>query len=302
MRPEPVIVLGTPGPDPARLGAMLGGHPAGAFVPALRLGSATTPHALGVLEKRGSTPLTDGWRRAIAFHCFGGQDAEAIADADHWLFRREDRPLPGLAGELADRLAPAAMVTFDTDAVWRIVELERLLDALPDTRIIHLVHHPVPDCERMVDAQRQAWFIPSDYHDFGPGHDRAVLDPQLAWLRIHLTIRRACEALPPARYRRIDWHALARDPEPHLDALVDWLGWPAMESGTADMLRPERSPFCHPGPAEAPGGVDTGLYASPGFAPRLAPVADLSAPLSWRDDGVGFAPEVRTLAREFGLR
>ena len=66
------------------------------------------------------------------------------------------------------------------------------------------------------------------------------------------------------------------------------------------MKHPERSPYARFGPEGARYGDDAAFLRSPSLPEPPAEPDDLNAPFSWRDDGEGFSPEVRALARAFG--
>lgn len=302
MRPEALLILGTPGPNPARLAAMLGRHPDAAVLPELALGMAETLGSLQRLEERGQRRLRDGWMRALAHLHGGGDETDALAAAEQWLARRADWPLREAVDSLRAELAPRAAVLTDSEAVWRIGHLERALADLPGARVLHVSEHPMQDCARMAERQRGYQSIPIDYRDFGTGHDRAALDPQLAWLRIHETIARACAGREPRDYRHLDWHRLAQAPDEHLMELLGWLGWRQDANPLAAMLRPQDSPLACRGSARAPGGLDPDFLRERAFQPRLAPRDGLSGPVPWRNDGETLAPEVVALAQRFGYR
>lgn len=302
MRPEALLILGTPGPNPARLAAMMSRHPDAALLPELALGMAKTLGRLQALEALGQRRLRDGWLRALALLEDDDQDEARLATAENWLARRTDWSLRDAVDALRQRLAPRAAVLTDGESVWRIGNLEAAIANLPGARVLHVTEHPMQDCARMAERQRGAQSIPIDYRDFGTGHDRAALDPQLAWLRIHETIMRACAHRDGTSYRLVDWHRLAQSPEDGLSELLDWLGWRRTAAALVAMQRPQDAALACRGPARAPGGLDPDFLRAPDFAPRLAPRDALSGPVPWRDDGAELAPEVIALARRFGYR
>lgn len=302
VRPEALLILGAPGPNPARLAAMLGNHADATLLPELALGMADSLASLRRLEERGQQRLRDGWLRALAWLHGAPDSTEAISQAEHWLMRRADWSLREAVDALRAMVAPRAGVLVESLAPWRIHSLESALDCLPGLRVLHLSEHPMLDCARMAQTQKRHASIPIDYRDFGTGHDRAALDPQLAWLRIHETIERACAARPELAYRHLDWHQLARAPEDGLSELLEWLGWRSDARQINAMQHPERASLACRGPARAPGGLDADFLHAPGFEARLTPRTSLDGAVAWRNDGVTLAPETVALARRLGYR
>jgi hypothetical protein len=66
------------------------------------------------------------------------------------------------------------------------------------------------------------------------------------------------------------------------------------------MKHPERSPYAFLGPPGARYGNDSFFLQNATLRPSRAVAHSLSGPLMWRNDGQGFSPEVKRLAREFG--
>jgi hypothetical protein len=66
------------------------------------------------------------------------------------------------------------------------------------------------------------------------------------------------------------------------------------------MQHPERSPYACFGRPGAALGNDLFFLRSSALRPERAGLHTLDGPLSWREDGRGFLPEVKELARTFG--
>ena len=80
--------------------------------------------------------------------------------------------------------------------------------------------------------------------------------------------------------------------------LCAWLGIRDDAAAVAAMTHPERSPFAHYGPDNAPMGNDRLFLESPELrAPQVD--YDLAAPLSW-DAHLVLGGEIRSLAARFG--
>ncbi len=141
-------------------------------------------------------------------------------------------------------------------------------------------------------------FIAPDYKDYAV--NPPALDPQLAWFRVHANLAAAGALLPNACYRVLRIEDLLSRPEATLGELCEWLGWPAEPDQLAAMQQPEHSLFAALGPDAALYGADEGFLTDPGFARRLRLTERLDGPLEWRDDGRGFADEVRAIASRYG--
>lgn len=300
MTPQPLLVLAPPFGDASRVAAMFGAHPQAVLLPELHLTMADTIGRLLDLCTIAQAGLEDGLLRAVAvLFCGGDVDANSIERAREWLLRRADRGTEDLLWEFAERTAPRQLVVPDTSVGWRPDTL-RLLDAMfPDANWLHVVSHPRVYCGLAVAQLRKRLFIAPDFRD--ARIDPPLIDPQLAWLRVHANIDRAAAARP-GRLRRLRVEQLYAEPETTLEACCDWLGWDRSATSVAAMMHPERTPFATPGPLGAQYGLETEFIESPWFARRLKPQVSLDGPLDWRRDGLGFGDELRDLAGTYGYR
>lgn len=300
MIPAPILVVGPPGPELPRLAAMLGRHPSAIDLPELDLFMAPTVTGLFEIGRLSDGLTIAGLKRALAMLLHGVQDEDAVASAERWLVRRLDWRGSDLIDELARRLAPRTLVSADPTLAWRPDFIDRLLDQCPDLRLLHLVEHPRSWCGARVAALADKLFIAPDYKDYA--RNPPLLDPQLGWLRAHCNLVETSAWLPPSQYRRQTVEALQLGAEAALVELCDWLGWPLDAASQAAMQRPEASPFAGYGPSSALLGADPEFIANPAFLRRLRSRDRLDGALPWRDDGAGFAEEVRRVAEQFGYR
>lgn len=300
MLDAPLLIVAPPGAHASRLAAMLGRHSRAQDLPELGLFIAKTVGGLGEISALSDGLTTQGLRRALAALQFGSQADAAIADAERWLARRSDWSGAMVLGEFARRLAPKTVVSADTAIGWRPDFLDRLLDEVPDIRLLHLIEHPRRWCRDAAAALEGRLFIPPDYKDYAVTPPE--LDPQLAWLRVHANLDEAGSYLPDARYRVLQVESLLARPEAALAGVCRWLGWSADPAELEALQQPEASPFAGYGPASALYGADESFLAEPGFVRRLRISERLDGALEWRKEMPAFAPEVRALAERHDYR
>ncbi|WP_293368406.1 sulfotransferase [Nevskia sp.] len=297
MLEAPLLIVAPPGAHAARLAAMLGQHSRAQDLPELNLFMAATVGGLNEIGALSDGLTTQGLRRAVAALYLDGQTDAGIAAASRWLARRADWTGAALITEFALRLAPKVLVSVDAAIGWRPDFIDRLLDDLPDVRLLHLVEHPRRWCQDTMAALADRLFVAPDYKDYAA--NPPALDPQLAWFRVHANLAAAGALLPDAHYRVLRIEDLLTRPEAALAGVCDWLGWSANPGELDAMQQPERSPFAAFGPDAALCGTDAGFLADPGFARRLRLPERLDGPLEWRSDQPGFAAEVLALASRY---
>lgn len=305
MNTAPVIVLSVPDAGAHRFAAMLGMYPRARPLPELELCLAGRVDELLAMAEMADDNVLDGLLRAVGTyfaetHKVSGN--AAIRYAHDWLRRRLDWTTSALLGALIEQLQPHTAVFPDTRSVWRPAWLDWLVEALPEARFIHLVRHPRAQCDVIARHLKRESFVPPDYKDFGAdGWPR--IDPQLAWFRINRNIDSLLSDLPAGRWCRVIHEALQVNPEQQLHRVAQWLDWPLDQDVIEQrLLHPEQGLFSRRGPALAPGHADKAFLRDPAFHRVLRPRLSLTGPLEWRDDDVGFAPEVTDQAHRFGYR
>lgn len=240
-----------------------------------------------------------GLLRTVAELYLGGQRDTAVPLARQWVGRRRHWRSATLFEELAESVAPLALVDKTPNVVYRTEYLEQLADAFPDARFLHLVRHPRTYGESVTAkplgrrwlAKQQAW---------DTGADPPVLDPQLSWLRVNRRIDAFLAGVPAAQRRRVRGEDLLTDPDRVLREITGWLDVGGDRAAIDAMKHPERSPFARPGPDGARLGNDPSFLEHPELQPGRARPASLDGPLPWRTDGVRFRDEVRELATTYG--
>ncbi len=300
MLDAPLLIVAPPGAHASRLAAMLGQHSRAQDLPELGLFMARTVAGLSEISALSDGLTSQGLRRAIAALHFGSQHDVAITDAERWLARRSDWQGSMLLAEFVQRLAPKTLVSADTAIGWRPDFLDRLLDEVPDIRLLHLVEHPRRWCRDTAAALEGRLFVAPDYKDYAASPP--AVDPQLAWLRVHGNIADAGQWLPGTQYRVVNVEALLARPDAALAGICEWLGWSAADAELLAMQRPEFSAFAGFGPSSALYGADERFLADPSFARRLRSSDSLDGALEWRPEVPGLTPEVLSLAARYQYR
>jgi hypothetical protein len=300
MHAPPIIVLGAPSAAPSRVAAMLGAHPVAIALPELRLFMADTVGELLEIFEVGGSGYADGLLRTVAVLEFGDDDDQHIVRAGHWLKRRADYRGGELLDYFAAQLAPRRLVTVDTETGWHPNSVDRLHQHCPDAQLLQIVNHPRPYCRTTATALAGRLFVAPDYKDYAV--TPPVIDPQLAWLRIHCNLQRLVRMFPEVQARWLRIEDLHVAPEPILSALCAWLGWPAERRMLEAMQQPGSGRFCRHGPPLAPGGFDPEFLRAPDFERHLPLRETLDGEIEWRSGGRQFDPELAEQARALGYR
>jgi hypothetical protein len=300
---QPVFVLAPVNGYSARVAAMLGAHPDAFVVPELNLTLAdNVGDLLGMFSMTEASSLADGLLRTVA-QLFGqGQSMDGVEAARNWLKWRSDWSTDALFCEIAKRVAPRQLVVPDTTSPLRTDLIQRLDHQFPDAHWVHVLRHPRPYCTVTVAEMHDRLFISPDFLDHNEKFDPPILDPQLFWYRLHITLDRATKTRSggPSSVWRLRGESLLAAPERELAQLAEWLGWRTDEDAIASMLCPQQSIFAMYGPQGARAGFDSEFLDQPEFEYRVRPFTTLDGPLEWRPDGQGFAPEIKALANRYG--
>ena len=170
--------------------------------------------------------------------------------------------------------------------------------AFPEAHFIHLVRHPVAQCKSVMELKEGAFCVRMGAFELREDH--GILEPQIAWHDVNLTILEFLEGVPAAQQIRVIGEELMADPRAKLGEIAHWLGWRSDAAAIDEMMHPERSPFACFGPVDALFGNDPKFLAGPTFRPHKPKIPKMDAALPWRTDGKGLYPEVVSLARELG--
>jgi Sulfotransferase family len=298
--PDPIIILAPPRSFTSVVCAMLGQHPQMYGLLEVSLFAAET-----MAEREGlvSRPrfLQHGLLRVVAQLFAGEQTVQTIALARRWLEIRTNCSCVSVFRELAEKVSPRILVDKSPRTIVRSEYLQRLRRAFPNTRYIHLLRHPRGFGESIWKLGGRLvadWMDSVDYST-----DPPTPDFQKAWYTMHMNIVTFLNGLPAAQQMRIPGEDLLAKPDTHLRRIAEWLGLTTDEEAIKAMKRPEQSPYACFGPVNARLGNDPSFLNAPTLRHNSqAKELTLEGPLSWRQDGKGFSPEVKELAREFGYK
>jgi hypothetical protein len=294
--PQPIFVLAPPRSFTSVFGGVLGQHPELLGSSEFDLFRAAT---VGEFIELRWPRQHAGIYRFIAQLYAGEQTIDAIEMAKRWLRVRQDRTTAEVHRELCASVAPRALVQKSPMYMRRLSYLERVLEAFPEARFIHLLRHPTGLSESALKFKD----APVRILALG-GVDRTgkepVLDPQILWHDFHLRILRFQEKVPPEQWLRVRGEEFLADLDNQLPRIAEWLGISTAPEAIAAMKRPEESPFACFGPANAVLGNDPNFLHAPKLRPYKPREESLEGPLPWRQDGASYHPRVVEMARSFG--
>lgn len=298
--PPPLFILAAPFSGASWLAGVLGRHPRLYALPQIFPCMADSVGELLDLFALSQLSHGDGLRRAVAQLAFDGQGEAQIAAADAWLEARRGWSTAELVAWLAEQVAPRRLVIPDAEMPLRPHELQRFRSSLPQARWLHLVRHPWSQGCLLAAWLREQLFVPVDFRDHA--QTPPLPEPQLPWLRSNQNLLLAAGDWPAAQWRQLHGERFDTDFAGSLAGLCEWLELPPLARADLDAMA-EPADWLYARMPEGPlrGGLEAEVWAD--FAPELEALAAqprLDAPLPWRRDGQGFAPEVRALAKRLG--
>ncbi len=312
---DPVFILSPPCTFSWVICAMLGRHPQMYGLPELHLFTAETIAGWLDLCARESYEMDHGLVRSVAEIYFGSQNEQTVTRARGWLRRRAHFTTGFLLEVLADRLKPLIPVEKSPSIVYRLEFLQRAFEMFPKARFLHVVSHPRTYGESVMEALREAarpqplpqshWLLhlaSYPYPDTGDVSTGPTLDPQRAWYSLNTAIVEFLRSVPDGQSRTVRGEDLLADTHESGFQIAAWLGLRTDSEALEEMKHPARSPYACYGPANARFGSDIFLLPGPILRPDWLVPRSLEGPLSWREDGQGFLPEVNQLASQFGYR
>jgi sulfotransferase family protein len=311
---DPVIFLSLPLSLSSYACAMLGQHPQMYSLPETHLFLADTLRDWWDTCAKTSFNMSHGLVRTVAQLVYGEQNETTVQLARAWLRRRLPFTTGYILELLAERVHPRALVEKSPSMIFHLESMQRVARMFPLARFIHLVEHPRRHCEAVVAAIKEAvvhhpnrvpqWLRQlacfSAANSDESSQEQAELDPQQAWLALNKNIGDFFEAVPEAQKLLVRTEDVLRDPDTVLASITEWLAIRSDAEAIEAMKHPERSPYARFGPEGARYGDDAAFLRSPSLPADPAEPDDLNSPFSWRDDGEGFSPEVRALARALG--
>ena len=315
---DPLFILATPHSSSWTLCAMCGQHPRMYAVPELHLFVAHTIAEWLELCAPATFEMNHGLLRALAQLFFGAQSESTIKQASGWLMRRSHVTTGFLLEILAEATHPRLLVEASPSIVHQLAFMQRAYLMFPHARFLHLVWHPRAFAESVLESVRllsrsgplppSHWLVrlaltPMPTEDQNPSEQPgSVLDPQGAWYCLNKNICGFLDTVPKDQQLRVCGESLRADADEFFARIATWMDLQVDPTAIQLMKHPERSPYAALGPANAPFGTDVFLPGAPVLCAEGEVIEGLDEPLPWRDDGQGFFPEVKRLAREFGYK
>jgi hypothetical protein len=295
---DPVIILAPPRSFTSIVCAMLGQHPEMYGLPEVNLFLAETMREReGVVAR---PPWSNhGLLRVVAQIFAGEQTVQTVLLARKWLHIRANCSCASVFRELGYKVGSRILVEKSPRTVMRSEYFQRAYRAFPNARFIHLLRHPRSQGESLwnLTGGRTADRLGAlDYST-----DPPIVDFQKSWYSLHMNIVTFLEGVPTAQKLRIRGEELLADLDTYLQKITEWLGLRIDKEALEAMKHPEQSPYACLGPVNARFGNDPYFLREPALRRNPSTkMPSLEGPLSWRQDGTRFSPEVKELAREFG--
>jgi hypothetical protein len=312
-----LIILGPPRSFTTVVSAMLGQHPQLYGLPEVHLLGAETMAEWWEQCAHATFNMDHGLVRVIAQLYFDEQTESSVRRAAGWLWRRTHFTTGLMMEELANQVRPRILVDKSPSLVYRLDSLRRAYEMFPQARFLHLVRHPRGHGESVIKylegrrklgpVPRSHWLLhlasfPSTAGTDRDGGDVSEVDPQRGWLALHTNISTFLESVPETHKLRMRGEDVLTDRDRGLAQIAEWLGLRTDSDAIEEMKHPECSPYARFGPPGATFGNDRSFLRNPALRPERAESHTLEGPLSWRKDGRGFLPEVKSLAMEFGYQ
>jgi len=277
---------------------MLGEHPQMYGLPEVNLFVAETMRERqGVIARPKFSE--HGLLRAVAQLFAGEQTFGTIALARRWVEMRANCTCSSVLQELGERVAPRILVEKSPRSVVRCEYLQRIWKAFPNTKFLHLLRHPRSLGESLYRLGGTVAAKGLEALDYST--DPPAVDFQKAWYSLNMNIITFLDGIPEDQKIQVRGEELLGDVDTYLRRIVKWLGLRTDEEAIEAMRHPEWSPYADFGPANARFGNDPNFLSAPALRPLPSGEApSLEGPLSWRQDGRGFSPEVVELAKQLG--
>ncbi|MCP5195230.1 MAG: sulfotransferase [Gammaproteobacteria bacterium] len=304
--PAPLFLLAPSRSFTSLICAILGQHPMLYGLPELNLFMAQTMEDFWQgTDSDGSRKsiywpmMRHGLLRTVAQLYSGEQTIDSVAMAYRWIKTRSEKTTLEVYRELAAKIQPLRLVEKSPGYIRRWVYLQRLQEAFPHARFIHLVRHPRGQGESILKLRVGKLMLlllnSIDYSSATP-----VLDPQIFWRDSNQRIMKFLDGIPPERWLRIRGEDFITDMDAMLAQICAWLGLPCTAQDLQAMKHPEYSPFSGVGPITARLGNDINFLLDSQIRPARVHRYRLDEPLPWRPDGKPFSAPVIQLGRQFG--
>lgn len=310
---RPLFILAPPRSFTSVTCGMVGQHPQLLGLPETNLFARDTYADLTRLYGARAR-FQHGLLRSIAQLGLGEQTEDDIEAAKSWLQKRPSASTAQIFQDLAAWAAPRQLVDKSPLYVYSSSSLERIGQAFPEARYLHLTRHPRGTCESIVElrertaerterlrefATERGIDVPEKLQASQTAKPDADLTPETMWFDPHMRIVEFLEGVPEERQLRLRGENVLSDPDRHLPLIAEWLGLSTSADAVEAMKHPEASPFACYGPPNARFGNDPSFLEAPALRAYKPKPQDLEAPLSW-DPELFFGDLVGELAEYFG--
>jgi len=304
----PLFILAPPRSFTSLVSTMLGQHPRLYGFPELNLFMAGTMDEFwrgadhdGGRKSTFWPVMRHGLLRSVTQLYAGEQTIDSISMAYRWIRSRARQSTAAVFAELLERIDPLIAVEKSPGYLRKRQYLDRIVEAFPQARFIHLLRHPRGQCESVLQARGgKLMLMMLNAIDTAPAVP--VIEPQILWHDANRLILEFLQELPPAQWLRVRGEDVLGDPDAELGRICAWLGLPCGAPELAAMKAPEQSPYAHVGPINARLGNDINFLLEPRLRPARLRHYDLAEPLPWRPDDQPLHPAVVELAAELGYR
>ncbi|MCB1776278.1 MAG: sulfotransferase [Candidatus Competibacteraceae bacterium] len=304
---EPVFILAPPRSFTSLVSTMLGQHPQMYGFPELNLFMAESMDEFwrGVDRDGGRKStfwpvMRHGLLRTVAQLYAGEQTIDSVALAYRWIHARASRSTHEIFQELLEKIDPLIAVEKSPGYLRRRSYLDRLREALPQARFIHLLRHPRGQCASVLKA-RGGKLMLMMLNAVDTSGDTAIIEPQILWHDAHALVMEFLNELPREQWLRVQGERILANPDTELPRICQWLELPCGPRELAAMKAPEQSPYAYVGPINARLGNDINFLLEPRLrSAQFDDDDDPAEPLPWRPDHQGLHPAVVELAQELG--
>lgn len=302
----PIFILAAPRSYSSLVSAMIGQHPELYGVPELNLFQCELMDEFNSGRNQDGSVKSPFWKsmrhgllRTVAQVYSGEQTAEAVRMAERWVKVRETLTSAEAFSELCAQIAPLRVVEKSPGVVRRQIYMQRMYQAFPDAKFIHLVRNPIDQGKSVINAKGGIALLMA-LNAIDHRSDTAQLEPQILWHDSQVQVLRFLDKVPDDQFVTLRGEDVLGDPDETLGSLCRWLGISDGPEALAAMKQPDQSDFACFGPVNARLGNDANFLSNPGFEQREVISTSLDAPLPWRDDELFLNPRVRDLATELG--